>query len=89
MCVHVYMCNVVVLILQNLGCTYTVCMYTLGWVLLVPTNVSNFVSTYIAQLNVSNSSTMKIVYSPCTSSWVLLFILKNNIPYNQNIWRSF
>ena len=55
---------------------HTVCMYTLGWVLLVPTNISNFVSTYIAQLNVSNSSTMKIVYSPCTSSWVLLFILK-------------
>ena len=53
-------------------------MHNLGWVLLVPTNVSNFVNTFvhITQLNVSNSSTMKIEYSPCIASLVLLFILK-------------
>ena len=49
----------------------------LGWVLSVPTNVSNFVNTYLylVQLNVSKFST-KILYSTCMgfakyiSAWV-------------------
>ena len=42
---------------------------TLGWLLLVLTNVSNFVNTctYLAQLNVNNFSTKAFLYSTYTS----------------------
>ena len=48
--------------------------YTLGQVLLVLTNVSNFMNTcsYIAQLIFNDSSITKILYSTCTSRQVLL-----------------
>ena len=32
-------------------------------------------------VNVSDSSTMRILYSTCASSWVLLCILKDTVPH--------
>ena len=39
-------------------------------------NFPNLQYLYLMQLNISNSVTIKILYSICISTWVLLFILQ-------------